>query len=138
MEERCGDFTEHYDDDGSNVKLISLAFGSKGLGIRLSKSSWDPYPFVSHVDVDSVAQKCGLQTGDCILKVNTGFDETQAPKSITHNKRNKNSETKTVKLSRSTDKTAWEGRYKTSHSRFTIKQTMTMKSIYSYGARIRK
>lgn len=69
METRCDDkATERYDD--TNLKLISLAFGSSGsVGIRLSKSSWDPFPFVSHVDEESTAQERGLQVGDCILKV---------------------------------------------------------------------
>lgn len=68
MDKTCDEAVERYDND-SNVKLISLEFGSNGLGIRLSKSSWDPYPFISHVDDDSTAQERGLQVGDCILKV---------------------------------------------------------------------
>jgi hypothetical protein len=56
-------------DNGSDLRLISLECGSNGLGIRLSKSSWDPYPFVSNVDEESIANKHGLQVGDCILKV---------------------------------------------------------------------
>lgn len=68
METRCDEATDRYDNP-TNLILISLAFGSSGLGIRLSKSSWDPYPFVSHVDQDSTAQQRGLQVGDCILKV---------------------------------------------------------------------
>lgn len=82
---------ERYDND-SNVKLLSLEYGAKGLGIRLSKSSWDPYPFVSHVDDKSIAQECGLQAGDCILKVT---HKNRQQMSITYNNKNisqKNSE----------------------------------------------
>lgn len=68
MDKRCEDIVERFDND-SNLKLISLENGSKGLGIRLSKSSWDPYPFVSHVDEKSTANENGLKLGDCILKV---------------------------------------------------------------------
>jgi C-terminal processing protease CtpA/Prc len=68
MEKRCDDDVERYDDN-SNLKLISLECGSKGLGIRLSKSSWDPYPFISQVDAESKAEERGLLVGDCILKV---------------------------------------------------------------------
>ena len=56
-------------DREQNLKLISLKYESKGLGIRLSKSSWDPFPFVSHVDDNSTAEKRGIQVGDCVLKV---------------------------------------------------------------------
>lgn len=77
METRCDEefeATAACHDDRTDLKLISLAFGASGLGIRLSKSSWDPYPFVSHVDEDSIAQERGLLVGDCILKVDK--DET--------------------------------------------------------------
>lgn len=68
MDKGCDSASERSGND-SNLKLISLECGSKGLGIRLSKSSWDPYPFVSQLDDNSTAAKAGLQVGDCILKV---------------------------------------------------------------------
>jgi C-terminal processing protease CtpA/Prc len=71
MGERCDNVVEQFEGDDSNLKLISLMCGSKGLGIRLSKSSWDPYPFISHVDDDSKAHERGLCVGDCVLKVNS-------------------------------------------------------------------
>ncbi|CRK88692.1 CLUMA_CG002405, isoform A [Clunio marinus] len=60
------------EDDNAKLNLlrISLENGAKGLGVRLSKSSWDPYPFVSNVDNDSTAYENGIRIGDCILKVN--------------------------------------------------------------------
>lgn len=69
MDESSDGAMERYEKD-SNLKLISLKYSAKGLGVRLSKSSWDPYPFVSHVDDGSTAQDSGLRIGDCILKVN--------------------------------------------------------------------
>jgi len=56
-------------DSDSNLKLISVECGSKGLGIKLSKSTFDPYPFVSFVDGNSNAQAMGLEVGDCVLQV---------------------------------------------------------------------
>lgn len=55
-------------DKSSNLKLISVENGANGLGIKLSKSSWDPYPFVSYVD-NTREQLHELQIGDCLLKV---------------------------------------------------------------------
>ena len=69
MDKRCDNDLKRNDNDDSNLKLISLECGPKGLGVRLSKSSWDPYPFISHVEDDSTAQQRELQVGDCILKV---------------------------------------------------------------------
>lgn len=54
--------------NNSNLKLICLENGANGLGIKLSKSTWDPYPFVSFVD-ETREQLHGLQIGDCLLKV---------------------------------------------------------------------
>jgi C-terminal processing protease CtpA/Prc len=71
MKEEVDNIIERY-ENGSSLRLISLEVGQNGLGIRLSKSSWDPYPFVSNVDEDSTANKHGLQVGDCILKVLNG------------------------------------------------------------------
>lgn len=70
--EECEDIVMEKErgDNNSNVKSITLQCGSNGLGIRLSKSSWDPFPFVSKVDEKSTAQERGLMVGDCILKVN--------------------------------------------------------------------
>ena len=56
------------DEDKPNLKFISVENGANGLGIKLSKSSWDPYPFISYVD-ESREQLNGLQIGDCLLKV---------------------------------------------------------------------
>lgn len=63
------------EERNSNLKLISVGNTGEGLGIKLSKSSWDPYPFVSFVD-ETRTQQHDLQIGDCLLKVwnNTASD----------------------------------------------------------------
>jgi len=65
-----GPLLDNDDDNDQNLKLIALKCGANGLGIRLSKSSWDPFPFVSHVDDNSTAHEQGIEVGDCVLKVN--------------------------------------------------------------------
>lgn len=64
MERSC----ENHENENSNLILISIENNSDGLGIKLSKSSWDPYPFVSFVDETRKLQH-DLQIGDCLLKV---------------------------------------------------------------------
>lgn len=58
--------SENHENNNSNLKLISIENGADGLGIKLSKSSWDPYPFISFVDE---TREHDLQIGDCLLKV---------------------------------------------------------------------
>lgn len=60
--------SECHDNNNSNLKLICIENGAEGLGIKLSKSSWDPYPFISFVD-ETREQQHDLQIGDCLLKV---------------------------------------------------------------------
>lgn len=60
--------SECHENNNSNLKLICIENGAEGLGIKLSKSSWDPYPFISFVD-ETREQQHDLQIGDCLLKV---------------------------------------------------------------------
>jgi C-terminal processing protease CtpA/Prc len=43
---------------------------SSSCGFHLTRSKWDPYPWVSAVDVASAAEAAGLLPGDCVLEVN--------------------------------------------------------------------
>lgn len=39
-------------------------------GFHLSRTQWDPYPWVSGVEAQSPAEAAGLVCGDCVLEVN--------------------------------------------------------------------
>ena len=39
-------------------------------GFHLTRSKWDPYPWVNGVEGGSAAEVAGLQPGDCVLEVN--------------------------------------------------------------------
>ncbi|KAL0099790.1 hypothetical protein PUN28_019896 [Cardiocondyla obscurior] len=43
---------------------------NKSCGFHLTKSKWDPYPWVSYVENNSLANLAGLKSGDCLLGVN--------------------------------------------------------------------
>lgn len=43
---------------------------SGSCGFHLSRTQWDPYPWVSEVEAGSAADKAGLLVGDCVLEVN--------------------------------------------------------------------
>lgn len=68
IEEHKDETSDYNENNNSNLKLISIENGADGLGIKLSKSSWDPYPFISFVD-ETREQRHDLQIGDCLLKV---------------------------------------------------------------------
>ncbi|XP_053975502.1 uncharacterized protein LOC128874624 [Hylaeus volcanicus] len=42
----------------------------KSFGFHLTKSKWDPYPWVSYVDIGSLADTAGLRAGDCLMTIN--------------------------------------------------------------------
>ncbi|XP_015590486.1 uncharacterized protein LOC107265497 isoform X2 [Cephus cinctus] len=42
----------------------------KPCGFHLTRSKWDPYPWVGSVEKGSVAEKSGLRSGDCLLEAN--------------------------------------------------------------------
>ncbi|KAK3923727.1 UPF0047 protein YjbQ [Frankliniella fusca] len=54
------------------VRLCEVARpgGDGSCGFHLSRTKWDPYPWVSVVEEGSAAQRAGLQVGDCLLEVN--------------------------------------------------------------------
>lgn len=39
-------------------------------GFHLTRTKWDPYPWIAGIDDGSIAQASGLKVGDCILEVN--------------------------------------------------------------------
>lgn len=43
---------------------------SGSCGFHLTRTKWDPYPWIAGVDDGSPAQAAGLQVGDCVLEVN--------------------------------------------------------------------
>ncbi|XP_034245053.1 uncharacterized protein LOC117647425, partial [Thrips palmi] len=59
---------EHY---APAVRFCEIARPPSGnCGFHLSRTKWDPYPWVSVVETGSAAQQAGLQVGDCVLEVN--------------------------------------------------------------------
>lgn len=61
------------EDQASSVRLLKIPRAAPQIeeyGFRLTRSKWDPYPWVSEVATGTPAWLCGLKTGDCILKVN--------------------------------------------------------------------
>lgn len=61
---------DHYSPSVRNVYVTKPIETSNGFGFHLSRSKWDPYPYISRVDNDSFASASGLREGDCVLEVN--------------------------------------------------------------------
>ncbi|XP_055525167.1 uncharacterized protein LOC129718421 [Wyeomyia smithii] len=61
-------------DGGGETNCLRNAFiqtdGGCSLGLHLSRTPWDPYPWVSGVMAGSRAEQAGVCVGDCVLKVN--------------------------------------------------------------------
>ena len=64
------------DEDENEEKLASLRLcyiksdSDGNLGLHLSRTPWDPYPWISGVTQGSNAESAGVKTGDCVLEVN--------------------------------------------------------------------
>ncbi|XP_012278387.1 uncharacterized protein LOC105698586 [Orussus abietinus] len=52
----------NYEDSASRSK--------KCCGFHLSRSKWDPYPWIGSVERGSIAEKADLKSGDCLLSIN--------------------------------------------------------------------
>lgn len=60
---------DHYSPSVRNVYVSKPVESTTGFGFHLSRSKWDPYPYISRVDKDSFAAHAGLREGDCVLEV---------------------------------------------------------------------
>ncbi|XP_017131419.1 uncharacterized protein LOC108148739 [Drosophila elegans] len=64
------------DGVSSSVRLLKIpraAPAMENYGFQLTRSKWDPYPWVCDVAAGTPAALCGLKPGDCVLEVN-GLD----------------------------------------------------------------
>ncbi|KAK5639032.1 hypothetical protein RI129_011524 [Pyrocoelia pectoralis] len=43
---------------------------SESCGFHLTRSKWDPYPWVSKVDLGTAADVAGMEPGECVLEIN--------------------------------------------------------------------
>jgi len=59
---------QHYCPSVRICEVVRPVTGS--CGFHLTRSKWDPYPWVSGVESGSPAEAAGLQAGDCVLEVN--------------------------------------------------------------------
>lgn len=54
-----------------SVRLCKVDRNESGsCGFHLTRTKWDPYPWIAGVDEGSPAQGAGLKIGDCVLEVN--------------------------------------------------------------------
>ncbi|KAL0269888.1 UNVERIFIED_CONTAM: hypothetical protein PYX00_007473 [Menopon gallinae] len=61
---------ENRDTGYPQVRVCEIVRSSGSCGFNLTKSKWDPYPWVSTVESGSPAEMAGVQAGDCLLEVN--------------------------------------------------------------------
>lgn len=59
---------DHY-SPSVRIVTIAKAMDVNGFGFLLSRSKFDPYPYVSRIDKESAASSSGLKEGDCVLEV---------------------------------------------------------------------
>ena len=69
VSERIINGFDHY---SPSVRIVNISKPSEtvgGFGFLLSRSKWDPYPYVSKIDEGSSASSSGIKEGDCVLEV---------------------------------------------------------------------
>ncbi|XP_019525134.3 uncharacterized protein LOC109397269 [Aedes albopictus] len=75
-----------------NIFIPADAGGN--LGMHLSRTPWDPYPWVSGVLTGSCAEQAGVKVGDCVLEANDedllGLKIVDIAKRVTNCKQNAN------------------------------------------------
>lgn len=71
------DSADHYAPSVRNVYVAKPIDTKSGFGFHLSRSKWDPYPYISRIDKDSFAASSGLKEGDCVLEVDKQETEKQ-------------------------------------------------------------
>ncbi|KAF7270200.1 hypothetical protein GWI33_016810 [Rhynchophorus ferrugineus] len=54
----------------STVRVVEFEKNGSNCGFHLTRGKWDPYPWVSQVEDNSVSNLAGLKEGDCLLEVN--------------------------------------------------------------------
>ena len=62
--------SDHYSPSVRVVHVSKPVDTPSSFGFHLSRSKWDPYPYISQIDKDSFALSSGLREGDCVLEVN--------------------------------------------------------------------
>jgi hypothetical protein len=68
--------SDHYSPSVRVVHVSKPSDTTSGFGFHLSRSKWDPYPYISRIDKDSFASSSGLREGDCVLEVNLLINST--------------------------------------------------------------
>lgn len=63
------DVDDHYNP---TIRLLDIEKNDQttNCGFHLTRSKWDPYPWVSSVDRNTAAYLAGMKPGDCLLEVN--------------------------------------------------------------------
>lgn len=62
--------SDHYSPSVRVVHVAKPVDTTNSFGFHLSRSKWDPYPYISQIDKNSFALSSGLREGDCVLEVN--------------------------------------------------------------------
>lgn len=61
---------EEHQNPGVRVCQVLRPAEGGSCGFHLTRTKWDPYPWVCGVDHGSAAHTAGLKVGDCVLEVN--------------------------------------------------------------------
>lgn len=73
LKAKLKEMTDHHNDTRSLRTCYVRGDEDGMLGLHLSRAPWDPYPWVSGVQVGSSAAAAGICVGDCVLEVGMGI-----------------------------------------------------------------